>query len=79
MICWASLGKIQKAMSESPDSFTMPKSFSAIIIGAGESGIAVGCMLKTKLGTDDFRIFDRQSGVGGAWFANRYPGVACDM
>ncbi|KAJ3941155.1 uncharacterized protein N0V96_009033 [Colletotrichum fioriniae] len=44
----------------------MPKSFSAIIIGAGESGIAVGCMLKTKLGTDDFRIFDRQSGVGGA-------------
>ncbi|EXF79101.1 hypothetical protein CFIO01_06423 [Colletotrichum fioriniae PJ7] len=57
----------------------MPKSFSAIIIGAGESGIAVGCMLKTKLGTDDFRIFDRQSGVGGAWYANRYPGVACDI
>ncbi|KXH29057.1 hypothetical protein CSIM01_02126 [Colletotrichum simmondsii] len=57
----------------------MPKSYSTIIIGAGESGIAVGCMLKTKLGTDDFRIFDRQSGVGGAWHANRYPGVACDI
>ncbi|KAL0780515.1 hypothetical protein CaCOL14_001850 [Colletotrichum acutatum] len=57
----------------------MRNRYSAIVIGAGESGIAVGCMLKTKLGTDDFRIFDRQSGVGGAWFANRYPGVACDI
>ncbi|GKT58050.1 monooxygenase, flavin-binding [Colletotrichum tofieldiae] len=57
----------------------MPIRYSVIVIGAGESGIAVGCMLKSKLGTTDFRIFDRQGGVGGAWYANRYPGVACDI
>ena len=36
-----------------------------IIIGAGESGIAMGCRLREKLGFDQFRIFDRQSGMGG--------------
>ena len=50
-----------------------------VIIGAGESGIAMGCRLKELLGFDQFRIFDRQSGVGGVWWINRYPGVACDV
>lgn len=53
--------------------------YPILIVGAGESGIALGCRLKEKLGFDQFRIFDRQSGVGGTWWTNRYPGVACDM
>ena len=36
-----------------------------LIISAGESGIAMGPRLKEKLGYDQFRIFDRQSGIGG--------------
>ena len=50
-----------------------------VILGAGESGIAAGCLLKRKLGLSEFKIFDRQGGVGGVWWINRYPGVACDM
>ena len=53
--------------------------YPVIIIGAGESGIAMGCRLKAALGHDQFRIFERQSGVGGTWWINRYPGVACDV
>ena len=53
--------------------------YPVLIIGAGESGIALGCRLKGKLGFDQFRIFERQSGVGGTWHINRYPGVACDV
>lgn len=53
--------------------------YPVAIIGAGESGIAMGCRLKEILGTDQFRIFDRQSGIGGTWWINRYPGVACDV
>ena len=49
------------------------------IIGAGESGIAMGCRLKQKLGFDQFRIYDRHDGIGGTWWINRYPGVACDV
>jgi hypothetical protein len=50
--------------------------YPVAIIGAGESGIAMGCRLKEVLGFDQFRIFDRQSGIGGTWWINRYPGVS---
>lgn len=53
--------------------------YPVLIVGAGVSGIAMGVQLKRKLGFDQFRIFDRQSGLGGTWWINRYPGVACDM
>ena len=53
--------------------------YPILIAGAGESGIALGCRLKEVLGFDQFRIFERQSGAGGTWWINRYPGVACDM
>ncbi|KAK2753936.1 hypothetical protein FQN54_007295 [Arachnomyces sp. PD_36] len=53
--------------------------YPVVIIGAGESGIAMGCRLKEKLGCDQFRIFDRQAGLGGTWWANIYPGIACDV
>ncbi|KAF2691355.1 FAD/NAD(P)-binding domain-containing protein [Lentithecium fluviatile CBS 122367] len=50
-----------------------------LIVGAGASGIAMACRLKDELGFDQFRIFDRQAGIGGTWWINRYPGVACDV
>ncbi len=53
--------------------------YPLVIIGAGASGIAMGCRLKEKLNFDQFRIFDRQAGIGGTWWINRYPGVACDV
>ena len=52
--------------------------YPILIIGAGESGIALGSRLKEE-GFDQFRIFDRQAGIGGTWWINRYPGVACDI
>ena len=53
--------------------------YPVLIVGAGASGIAMGCRLKEVLGFDQFRIYERQAGVGGTWWINRYPGVACDM
>ncbi|KAF2869690.1 hypothetical protein BDV95DRAFT_608531 [Massariosphaeria phaeospora] len=53
--------------------------YPIIIVGAGASGIAMACRLKQELGFDQFRIFDRQAGIGGTWWINRYPGVACDV
>ena len=53
--------------------------YPLLIIGAGESGIAMGCQLKQQLGFDQFRIFERQSFLGGTWYSNRYPGVRCDV
>ncbi|KAI4675881.1 uncharacterized protein J4E84_009856 [Alternaria hordeiaustralica] len=53
--------------------------YPVIIVGAGASGIAMACQLKQQLGFDQFRVFDRQAGIGGTWWINRYPGVACDI
>ncbi|PYI05174.1 FAD/NAD(P)-binding domain-containing protein [Aspergillus sclerotiicarbonarius CBS 121057] len=62
------------AFSESKIAFN-----EVIIIGAGFSGLAMACQLKRKLGCDDFSVFDRASGYGGAWHANQYPGCGVDI
>ena len=48
------------------------------IIGAGPGGICTGIKLLER-GIDSFTIFERASGVGGTWFHNQYPGLACDI
>ncbi|EXJ85280.1 hypothetical protein A1O3_05955 [Capronia epimyces CBS 606.96] len=53
--------------------------YPVLIIGAGESGIAMGCRLRQVLGFDQFRIFERNSALGGTWYINHYPGIACDV
>ena len=39
--------------------------YPLLIVGAGESGLGLGCQLKRKFGMDNFKIVDRQSGIGG--------------
>ncbi|PTL59648.1 flavin-containing monooxygenase [Paraconexibacter algicola] len=48
------------------------------IIGAGMSGIGMGCDLR-RAGIETFRIFEKWDGVGGTWHANTYPGLHCDV
>ncbi|KAI9782399.1 MAG: hypothetical protein M1816_001897 [Peltula sp. TS41687] len=71
-----SLTAIRKENGYDPDSYTY---YPIIVVGAGESGIAMGCRLQEKLGFDQYRIYERQAGIGGTWWINRYPGVACDL
>lgn len=53
--------------------------YPVLIIGAGESGIAMGCRLKQALGCDQFVIVERRAGIGGVWYTNTYPGITCDL
>ncbi|KAG5299811.1 monooxygenase [Histoplasma capsulatum G186AR] len=48
-------------------------------IGAGFSGIGLGATLKRWHNFDDIRLFERHPDSGGTWWANRYPGIACDI
>ncbi|HEU0031246.1 MAG TPA: NAD(P)/FAD-dependent oxidoreductase [Kofleriaceae bacterium] len=60
----------------------MPESrtelLSAVIVGAGFSGIAAGIGLR-RAGIENFVILEKASGVGGTWRDNSYPGAACDI
>ena len=49
-----------------------------VIIGAGFGGIAAAIELQTH-GFSDITILERDSGVGGTWLQNSYPGAACDV
>ncbi|EIM83202.1 FAD/NAD-P-binding domain-containing protein [Stereum hirsutum FP-91666 SS1] len=50
-----------------------------VCIGAGYSGIVAGIRFQQRIPNIDFTIYEKQAGVGGTWFANRYPGLACDI
>src|SRR5688500_18424714 len=51
---------------------------SAIVVGAGFSGLSAGILLK-KAGIESFVILEKAEGVGGTWRENTYPGAACDV
>src|SRR5262245_4229812 len=51
---------------------------SAVIVGAGFSGLCAGILLK-QAGIDSFVILEKADGVGGTWRENTYPGAACDV
>ncbi|HTR54977.1 MAG TPA: NAD(P)/FAD-dependent oxidoreductase [Kofleriaceae bacterium] len=51
---------------------------SAIVVGAGFSGICAGVELR-RAGIEDFVILEKAARVGGTWRENTYPGAACDI
>ena len=52
---------------------------SVIIIGAGFSGIYCGVRIPERLRNVKLTIYEKNAGVGGTWYENRYPGCACDI
>ncbi|CAF4768986.1 unnamed protein product [Rotaria sp. Silwood1] len=52
--------------------------YYAIIIGTGFSGLVTAIKLH-KLGIDNYILIERHGYVGGTWYANKYPGCACDV
>jgi cation diffusion facilitator CzcD-associated flavoprotein CzcO len=48
------------------------------IIGAGFSGLGMAIRLR-EAGIEDFVVLERGTDVGGTWWANTYPGCACDV
>ncbi|KAG0249550.1 hypothetical protein BG011_009194 [Mortierella polycephala] len=49
------------------------------IIGAGFSGLCAAIRLQTQLNLHTYTMFELEPELGGTWFANSYPGCACDV
>ncbi|KAI0093155.1 FAD/NAD-binding domain-containing protein [Irpex rosettiformis] len=56
-----------------------PRPMKIIIIGAGFSGICAGIRFLQRMENVEVVIYDKNAGVGGTWYTNRYPGLACDI
>ena len=49
-----------------------------LVVGAGFAGLGMAIKLK-KAGIDSFLVIEKESGLGGTWRVNSYPGCACDV
>jgi len=50
-----------------------------VVVGAGFSGILAAIRIPEKLRNVELVVYEKNEGVGGVWWANNYPGVACDI
>lgn len=50
-----------------------------VVIGAGFSGIIAGIRFPQRVPNLDLTIYDQNAGIGGTWYTNKYPGLACDI
>ena len=57
-----------------------PRRVKVIVAGSGASALAFAREVSIgALPNIDLTILEKNSGLGGTWFENRYPGCACDV
>jgi cation diffusion facilitator CzcD-associated flavoprotein CzcO len=56
----------------------LPGHVHVAILGAGFAGLGMAIRLK-RAGIEDFVVCERDTEVGGTWWANTYPGCQCDV
>jgi cation diffusion facilitator CzcD-associated flavoprotein CzcO len=49
-----------------------------LVVGAGFAGLLIWHKLR-EAGFEDVRFCEKGGDVGGTWYWNRYPGIACDV
>ncbi|KAJ8480894.1 hypothetical protein ONZ51_g6367 [Trametes cubensis] len=54
------------------------KPIKVIVIGAGISGLLAGIRFPQKIPNVELTTYEKSAGVGGTWYNNNYPGLACD-
>lgn len=52
--------------------------FDVLIIGAGISGVGMGCHLARECPNKSFAILERRQAIGGTWDLFKYPGIRSD-
>ncbi|PPR04643.1 hypothetical protein CVT24_011861 [Panaeolus cyanescens] len=50
-----------------------------ICIGAGLSGLALAYKLRRSFTNFELVIYEKNEGISGVWFENKYPGCTCDI
>ncbi len=63
---------------EAPERAPIDDTVEVLFIGGGFSALLTSARLREK-GIESIRIVERGGDVGGTWYWNRYPGVACDV
>jgi cyclohexanone monooxygenase len=57
---------------------TLDDECEILVVGAGFAGLLLWHKLRAA-GFEDVRFCEKAGDVGGTWYWNRYPGIACDV
>lgn len=69
-----------RAYELSKQPFGTPRKLKIIVAGAGASAIDLAHAVESgHLKNIDLNILEKNAGLGGTWYENRYPGCACDI
>lgn len=73
-------GKDPLAYDLSTQHYDTSRRLKVIVAGAGCSGLDFAHAVESgKLKNIDLQIYEKNAGLGGTWWENRYPGCACDI
>lgn len=50
-----------------------------VCIGAGYSGILTAIRFPQRIPNLELVIYEKNADIGGTWYENSYPGIACDI
>ncbi|EEB91499.1 hypothetical protein MPER_10131 [Moniliophthora perniciosa FA553] len=50
-----------------------PRPMKVVVIGTGYSGITAGIRFRQRVKNLDLTIYDKNAGIGGTWYSNKYP------
>jgi cation diffusion facilitator CzcD-associated flavoprotein CzcO len=50
-----------------------------VCIGAGASGIYLAYRLKNSFTDFTLKVYEKNAGIGGTWWENRYPGCTAPI
>lgn len=70
---------LEQSTTETPYATGIPHGvLDVLIVGAGFSGLGMAIKLLQE-GTRSFLVIEKADEIGGTWYANQYPGCACDI
>ena len=60
--------------------FGTPRRLKIVVVGAGISALSLAHEVAIgRLKNVELKILEKNAGLGGTWWENRYPGCACDI
>lgn len=70
---WRGVDEVAYALSQL--SLFTPRPIKIVAIGAGFSGLAIAHAVESgALPGAELTIYEKDAGIGGTWYENRYPG-----
>ena len=70
---------VRNVLQNDPHEVDYARPMKVIVVGAGISGILAAIRFPRRIAKLDLVVYDKNPEIGGTWYENRYPGIACGI